>query len=77
MGDVVEDVAGLDRALAAASEVHPAYAPVQSAYVARMMGSDDKGASNRAANVVLDVLITRGKGIHRIATEGTDAPALA
>lgn len=56
MGDVIEDVAALDGALAAAPERHARYADVQRSYVARLMGADDGCASERAADVVQRVL---------------------
>ena len=59
MGEVVEDVAELDAALARAPLAHSRYAAVQHAYVQRMMGADDGQASKRAAQVVLDVLAER------------------
>ncbi|MCC2976569.1 hypothetical protein LK533_07760 [Sphingomonas sp. PL-96] len=59
MGQVVKDVAGLDRALAEAPRAQTRYAPVQRAYVERMMGQDDKAASERAAEVVSRVLVER------------------
>ena len=60
MGDVVDDVADLDAALDAAPAHHAAYAPIQRDYVARMMGPDDGLASERAADVVLELLEQRG-----------------
>lgn len=59
MGDVVENIEDLDRALATAPARHGTYAPVQRAYVERMMGLDDGQASIRAADVVLDVIAAR------------------
>ena len=59
MGEVIEDIADLGRALADAPAAHAAFAPLQRAYVARMMGTDDGLASERAADVVLDVMAER------------------
>lgn len=59
MGDVIDDVADLDAALARAPAAHAAYAPVQRAYVDRMMGPDDHQASQRAAAVVTDIIAAR------------------
>jgi hypothetical protein len=59
MGDVIEDLGELDAALEAAPAHHAAYAPVQRAYVERMMGVDDHQSSVRAAAVVLDVIAER------------------
>jgi CDP-glycerol glycerophosphotransferase (TagB/SpsB family) len=59
MGEVVHDIPGLDAALQQALADHPGYAPVQRAYVSRMMGSEDGHASTRAAGVVLDALAER------------------
>jgi hypothetical protein len=56
MGDVVNDIHELDRALAAAFDAHASYLPVQRTYVASMMGKDDGCASMRAAAVVRQVL---------------------
>ncbi|MDO6416596.1 hypothetical protein Q4F19_19590 [Sphingomonas sp. BIUV-7] len=56
MGDVADDIPELAAALDRADAVHPAYAPVQTAYVARMMGIDNGSAAARAAGVVLDAL---------------------
>lgn len=56
MGEVIERVADLGGALARAPAAHARYAPIQRAYVERMMGSDDGQASARAALVVLEVL---------------------
>ncbi|PZU11596.1 hypothetical protein [Sphingomonas sp.] len=66
MGDVARDLAELDRALDRAFSAHPAFAPVQRAYVARMMGGDDGHASDRAAEAVMDALSQhRFRGLHR------------
>jgi hypothetical protein len=59
MGDVIEDISALDAALAAAPAHHAAYAPVQRAYVERMMGIDDGQSSMRAAAVVQEVIAER------------------
>ena len=74
MGEVIEDVADLDTALAAAPARHAAFAPVQRAYVERMMGVDDHCSSQRAAAVVLDVIAERR--MRRSPARGT-VPALA
>jgi hypothetical protein len=59
MGDVIEDISALDAALDAAPANFPAYAPVQRAYVERMMGADDHQSSARAAAVVQEVIAER------------------
>jgi hypothetical protein len=59
MGDVVTDIPGLDAALRDARAHHPAYAPVQRAYVARMMGDEAGDASVKAADVVMQALAER------------------
>lgn len=56
MGDVVTDIAALDRALAQADDRHRHYAPIQRDYVERMMGPDDRRASIRAADVIAALL---------------------
>ena len=61
MGDVVEDIPALDAALARACSGHAGYAPTQKTYVAHMMGQDDCRASERATDIVLDVLAGRGR----------------
>ena len=59
-------------ALAAAPAAHAAYAPVQRAYVERMMGADDGLSSERAAAVVLDVIAER-----RMMQRSVEAPLRA
>lgn len=59
MGDVIDDIADLGGALATAPAAHVAYAPIQRAYVERMMGADDGLSSARAAAVVLEVIAER------------------
>ena len=56
MGDVIDDIAALPTALDAAPGKLPHYAPVQRAYVERMMGVDDGHASDRAADVVMSLM---------------------
>lgn len=62
MGEVVVDIPALDTALANAAQDLPRYAAVQTAYVARMMGDDDGQASDRATDIVLEVLASRRPG---------------
>jgi hypothetical protein len=59
MGDVITDIADLDHALEAAPAAFEHYAPIQRAYVERMMGADDGRSSERAAAVVLEVIAER------------------
>lgn len=59
MGQVIDDIADLDAALAAAPGKLAGFAPVQRAYVERMMGTDDGLSSERAAAVVMDVIAER------------------
>jgi hypothetical protein len=59
IGDVIDDIADLDAALAAAPAALERYAPIQRAYVERMMGADDGLSSERAAAVVLEVIAER------------------
>jgi anti-sigma factor RsiW len=59
MGEVVRDIAGMDAALAGAADRHPAFEPVQRAYVARMMGTEEGHASTKAAQVVREVAAER------------------
>lgn len=77
MGDVIDDVAQLKAALAAAPAAHAAYAPVQRAYVARMMGVDDQQSSARAAAVVRAVIAERSGGRARPAGDAPDRAARA
>jgi hypothetical protein len=73
MGDVIEDIADLDAALFAAPAAHAAYAPVQRAYVERMMGIDDQRSSDRAAAVILDVIAEhRAHGLRAEAPHRTE-----
>lgn len=62
MGDVIGSVAELGAALANASTAHRVYAPIQRAYVERMMGGDDGRASQRAARVIVAVIAERRAG---------------
>lgn len=60
MGDVITSIAALDDALAAAPARHAHYAPIQRAYVRRMMGAaSPEHASTRAAQVVQAALSAR------------------
>jgi len=59
MGEVVGDIAGMDAALARAADRHPAFEPVQRAYVARMMGIEEGHASSRAAQAIRAVAAER------------------
>lgn len=69
MGEVVGDIAGLDAALGHAADRHPSFAPVQRAYVARMMGAEDGHASAKAAQAIREV------AAERRATRAMAAPA--
>jgi hypothetical protein len=79
MGAVIEDIADLGPALAAAPAAQAAYAPIQRAYVERMMGADDERSSARAAAVVLDVIaerqMRRAASSSRVATAEVTARA--
>ncbi len=56
MGDVISHVSDLEAALAASGLVHKRYAPIQSAYVKRMMGTHLGDISGLAADVVLNAV---------------------